>query len=107
MEEGLGKLLVTDFIDRKVDYVENVVSQISTEAMSFNRKTRMVLDVMKVGIDFGISKGEFISNLTRKKINDAKEKSYNKWLTELVYKINEDIEVQMNKVKYKKNKDKK
>lgn len=102
--EKLGELIVTDFIDRKVPYMESIITQFETEALSFNKKTNILCDVMKVGIAYGIEKGAFVGKCAEEKVKAAGEKSYYKWLNELFDGINENIAEHVNKNKYKKKK---
>ena len=103
-DKKLGELIVTDFIDSNVDYLEKVVKQLETEPMSFNRKTRELQKILEKGIAYGIAKGGFIEECRKGKVVAAKKARYERWCTELFYKINEDIEANMKRIKYKKKK---
>ena len=100
--QTLEKLLVTDFIENKADYLENVVTQIETSPMSFNSKNKLLLEVLNKGIQFGINKGIFINKCTEAKVRESKEKRRKKWIIEMVYGMNEVIESNINKYKYRK-----
>lgn len=99
--ENLGNLLKTDFVDRNCDYIENVVKQIEQEPISFNAKNKLILAVLEKGIAFGIAKGGYINECTRKKIEAASSKSYEKWLEKVLEDINENIATNKPKKKYK------
>lgn len=99
---SLEKMLVTDFIDKSIDYLERVEASLSNDALSVNKRTNMLCDVLKKGISFGLDKGGYILKCTQDKIESTKEKAYRKWLDDIVYKQNQLIEENMIKNKYKK-----
>ena len=99
---SLETMIVRDFIDKKVDYLERVEATLSCEGLSTNRRTRLLCDILEKGIAFGISKGGYILKCTQERIEAVKEKAYRNWLEDVIYSINEDIEESMIKNKYKK-----
>jgi len=102
MSKNLGELIVTDYIDRSIDHIERVESALSSEGLSFNSRCNILCDLMKRGINFGIQKGGYIYKSTQDKIQSSKDRRYKKWLENIVYSINEEIEQDMIKNKYKK-----
>ena len=100
--DGLGEMFVTDFIDTNIDYIERVVEQFETEPMSFNTKARLIQEVLMKGTTFGLAKGGYIERCRKDRVDKACDASYRKWMEELVYEINEVIEAEMKKKKYKK-----
>lgn len=99
---NIGKLLVTEFVDENIDYLEKVVTSIQNEPMSFNRKTRMVHGVMMKGISYGIDKGGFIERCRKGKVEAAVTERYRKWKVEFFNDLEEDIEANIKRTKYKK-----
>jgi len=100
--KGLGGLLVRDFIDRSIDHIERVEKHLSSEGMSVNKRCNILCDLMERGIDFGIKKGGYIEKSVQDKIDASKDKKFVKWYKELIYSVNEEIEEEMIKNKYKK-----
>lgn len=100
--QGLGGLLVRDFIDRSIDHIERVEKHLSSEGMSVNKRCNILCDIMERGIDFGIKKGAYIDKSVKDKVEASKERKFKKWFDELIYSVNEEIEVEMVKNKYKK-----
>ncbi len=99
--KGLEQLLVTDYIDRSINYIENIEVKLN-EAPSYNKRCNVICDVLKRGIAFGLLKGGAVYKNTQNKIEDSKKARYDKWLKEMIYSINEEIEQYMIKNKYKK-----
>ena len=100
--ESVGQMLETDFIDRNVDYIEAVVKSIQADAESFNKKAQLALKLMKKGINFGFHKGVFVEKCRAERIEKAKDAVYKKWLQDLVYEVNEVIDEDFLRNKYKK-----
>ena len=101
-KQGLGGLLVRDYIDRSIDHIERVERALSSEGQSINKRCNVLCDLMERGINFGIKKGAYIDKSVQDKINASKDRKFSKWFDELIYSINEEIEVVMTKNKYKK-----
>lgn len=102
----LKNIIVTDFLSRQRQDLIQIEEKIRIIPMTYEQKLIMLESLLRKGIFYGIQKGVFLEQERIKKLKQAKEKSLDRFVDELMFEINHKMAQYRNqpKIKYSKRK---
>jgi len=98
----IENLMTEGFLIDEENKIFKVIEYLEKNPLTMNQKVQYVMEEIRRALKFGINKGIFIEECRAKRVKDAGTELYKKRIKEVIYEINEEIDDNILKNKYKK-----